>query len=97
MREVFGEIAFFEYINARLRETVGIVHERFVSVELAAFLECARPCGNCCKGIGGDGFPVAPSAVVVDDGPVRSLGGIGQCPDVDEVWKALVAVQGERL
>ena len=34
---------------------------------------------------------------LVGDGPVRSLGGIGQCPDVDEVWKALVAVQGERL
>ena len=34
---------------------------------------------------------------LVGDGPVRSLGGIGQCPDVDEVWKALVDVQGERL
>lgn len=34
---------------------------------------------------------------LVGDGPVRSLGGIGQCPDVDEVWKALVAVQGEHL
>lgn len=34
---------------------------------------------------------------LVGDGPVRSLGGIGQCPDVDEVWKAVVAVQGGRL
>ena len=37
------------------------------------------------------------SLKLVGDGPVRSLGGIGQCPDVDEVWKALVAVQGEHL
>lgn len=31
---------------------------------------------------------------LVGDGPVQSLGGIGQCPTVDEVWKALVSVQG---
>ena len=66
-------------------------------IQFAALAERARPCGDRCEGIGGDGLSFAPSAVVVDDGPVRSLGGIGQCPDVDEVWKALVAVQGERL
>ena len=97
MREIFGKITFLEYINARPREAVGIVHERFVAIEFSAFLERTCPCCDRCEGIGGDGLSFAPSAVVVDDGPVRSLGGIGQCPDVDEVWKALVAVQGERL
>lgn len=34
---------------------------------------------------------------LVGDGPVRSLGGIGQCPDVEEVWRAVIAVQENRL
>ena len=49
------------------------MHERLVSVELAALAERASPCGNRREGIGGDGLSFAPSAVVVDDGPVRSL------------------------
>ena len=73
MREIFGKIAFLEYIDTCPRETVGIVHERLVSVELAALAERTCPCGDRREGIGGDGLSFAPSAVVVDDGPVRSL------------------------
>ena len=73
MREVFGEITFLEYIDTCPREAVGIVHKRFVAIEFSAFLERTCPCGDRCEGLGGDGLSFAPSAVVVDDGPVRGF------------------------
>lgn len=33
---------------------------------------------------------------LVGDGPVNSLGGVGQCPSADEVWQALLNVMGEK-
>ncbi|MGN1149194.1 MAG: lipopolysaccharide heptosyltransferase I [Sutterella sp.] len=32
---------------------------------------------------------------LIGDGPVHSLGGVGQCPMVDDVWKSLLNVMGE--
>lgn len=33
---------------------------------------------------------------LIGDGPVLSLGGVGQCPTVDEVWSAFETVAGEK-
>lgn len=32
---------------------------------------------------------------LIGDGPVHSLGGVGQCPTADDVWKSLLNVMGE--
>ena len=34
---------------------------------------------------------------LIGDGPVASLGGIGQCPDIEAVWSAFQKVMGDKL